>query len=257
LGAEALFGEKYGDVVRVVDMGGYSKEFCGGTHAKNTKDIIDYAVVSVESIGSGIFRVTSVTGSNVYDLVLSHLKNLESEYNILKDKALKIVEAAKAENISLTFNGTLNLTKDASYQIVLDYRKSLEVLKETVKELEKEYNRKKAQNALSNLSSYDKYISGNTLVTKVENINMDALKQLADALLNKMGNGIVFLASIIDNKLLFVCKNNIGLNSGALVKQAAIATGGNGGGRPDMATAGGKDITKVDEALDIVKKEIK
>ena len=257
LGAEALFGEKYGDVVRVVDMGGYSKEFCGGTHAKNTKDIIDYAVVSVESIGSGIFRVTSVTGSNVYDLVLSHLKNLESEYNILKDKALKIVEAAKAENIALTFNGTLNLTKDASYQIVLDYRKSLEALKETVKELEKEYNRKKAQNALSNLSSYDKYISGNTLVTKVENINMDALKQLADALLNKMGNGIVFLASIIDNKLLFVCKNNIGLNSGALVKQAAIATGGNGGGRPDMATAGGKDITKVDEALDIVKKETK
>lgn len=257
LGAEALFGEKYGDVVRVVDMGGYSKEFCGGTHAKNTKDIIDYAVVSVESIGSGIFRITSVTGTNVYDLVLSHLKNLESDYNILKDKALKIVEAAKAENIALTFNGTLNLTKDASYQIVLDYRKSLEALKETVKELEKEYNRKKAQNALSNLSSYDKYISGNTLVTKVENINMDALKQLADALLNKMGNGIVFLASIIDNKLLFVCKNNIGLNSGALVKQAAIATGGNGGGRPDMATAGGKDITKVDEALDIVKKEIK
>ena len=256
LGAEALFGEKYGEIVRVVDMT-YSKEFCGGTHAKNTKDIIDYAITSVESIGSGIFRVSAVTGDNVYNLVLNHLKNLENEYNTLKDKALKIVDVAKKENIDLAFKDTLNLTKEASYQIVLDYRKSLEELKNEVKELEKEYNRKKAQNALSNLSSYDKYISGNSLVTKVENINMDSLKQLADALLNKMGSGIVFLASIIDNKLLFVCKNNIGLNSGNLVKAAAIATGGNGGGRPDMATAGGKDISKVDEALDIVKKEIK
>ena len=256
LGAEALFGEKYGEIVRVVDMT-YSKEFCGGTHAKNTKDIIDYAITSVESIGSGIFRVSAVTGSNVYNLVLNHLKNLENEYKTIKDKALKLVETAKKENIDLAFKDTLNLTKEASYQIVLDYRKSLEELKNQVKELEKEYNRKKAQNALSNLSSYDKFISGNSLVTKVENINMDSLKQLADALLNKMGSGVVFLASIIDNKLLFVCKNNIGLNSGNLVKAAAIATGGNGGGRPDMATAGGKDISKVDLALDIVKKEIK
>ncbi|MCR5462367.1 MAG: alanine--tRNA ligase [bacterium] len=256
LGAEALFGEKYGEIVRVVDMT-YSKEFCGGTHAKNTKDIIDYAITSVESIGSGIFRVSAVTGDNVYNLVLNHLKNLENEYNTLKEKALKLVDLAKAENIDLVFSDTLNLTKEASYKIVLDYRKSLEELKNEVKELEKEYNRKKAQNALSNLSSYDKFISGNTLITKVENINMDSLKQLVDALLNKMGSGVVFLASIIDNKLLFVCKNNIGLNSGNLVKQAAIATGGNGGGRPDMATAGGKDISKVDIALDIVKKEIK
>ncbi|MBP5445237.1 MAG: alanine--tRNA ligase [Acholeplasmatales bacterium] len=256
LGAEALFGEKYGEVVRVVDMD-YSKEFCGGTHAKNTKDIIDYAITSVESIGSGIFRVSAVTGNNVYNLVLNHLKNLENEFNTLKDKALKIVEAAKNEGIDLTFDYKLNLTKDASYKLVLDYRKALEELKNLTKELEKEYNRKKAQQALSNLSSYDKYIEGNTLVTKVENVNMDSLKQLADALLNKMGNGIVFMASIIDNKLLFVCKNNIGKNAGELVKKAAMATGGNGGGRPDMATAGGKDINKVDEALSLVKDAIK
>ena len=97
--------------------------------------------------------------------------NLENEYNTLKEKALKLVDLAKAENIDLVFSDTLNLTKEASYKIVLDYRKSLEELKNEVKELEKEYNRKKAQNALSNLSSYDKFISGNTLITKVENIN--------------------------------------------------------------------------------------
>ena len=87
--------------------------------------------------------------------------------------------------------------------------------------------------------------------------SMDALKQLVDALLNKMNSGIVFIASIIDGKVLFVCKNNINLNAGALVKKAAIITGGNGGGRPDMANAGGKDITKVDEALDAIKDELK
>ena len=256
LGAEALFGEKYGEIVRVVDMG-YSKEFCGGTHASNTKDIIDYAITSVESIGSGIFRVSAVTGSNVYNLVLNHLKNLENEYEVLNDKALKLVEAAKNDGIDLVFNYKLNITKDASYKIVLDYRKTLEELKNITKELEKEYNRKKSQQALSNLSSYDKFIENDTLVAKVENISMDSLKQLADALLNKMGKGVVFLASVMDGKLLFVCKNNKGLHSGELVKEAAITTGGNGGGRPDMATAGGKDITKVDEALALIKNELK
>ena len=256
LGAEALFGEKYGEIVRVVDMG-YSKEFCGGTHASNTKDIIDYAITSVESIGSGIFRVSAVTGSNVYNLVLNHLKNLENEYEVLNDKALKLVEAAKNDGIDLVFNYKLNITKDASYKIVLDYRKAIEELKNITKELEKEYNRKKSQQALSNLSSYDKYIENDTLVAKVENISMDSLKQLADALLNKMGKGVVFLASVMDGKLLFVCKNNKGLHSGELVKKAAITTGGNGGGRPDMATAGGKDITKVDEALALIKNELK
>ena len=86
---------------------------------------------------------------------------------------------------------------------------------------------------------------------------MDALKHLVDALLNKLGSGIVFVASVVDDKLLFVCKNNIGLNAGLLVKKAAIITGGNGGGRPDMANAGGKDISKVDEAINAIKDELK
>ena len=256
LGAEALFGEKYGDVVRVVDMD-YSKEFCGGTHVKNTLDIIDYAITSVESIGSGIFRVTAVTGKNLYDKIIAQLSNLNAEIKLILEKANRVIEQAKNDNVTLDFNYNLNITKDASYQVVLDYRKSLEELKNAVKELEKEYNRKKAQQALSNLSAYDKYIEGNKLVCKVEGISMDALKQLADALLNKLGSGIIFIASTVDDKVYFVCKNNIGLNAGMLVKKAAIITGGNGGGRPDMANAGGKDITKVDEAINAIKDELK
>ena len=256
LGAEALFGEKYGEVVRVVDMD-YSKEFCGGTHVKNTKDIIDYAICSVESIGSGIFRVTAVTGANALNELKKHLINQENEIKMLKDKANKIIEAAKESNIDLVFNFDNKNYNEASYAVVIDYRKTLEELKNSVKELEKELNRKMAQNALSNLSSYDKFITGNKLICKVEGISMDALKQLVDALLNKMNSGIVFIASIVDDKVLFVCKNNIGLNAGALVKKAAIITGGNGGGRPDMANAGGKDITKVEDALNAIKDELK
>ena len=256
LGAEALFGEKYGDVVRVVDME-YSKEFCGGTHVKNTLDILDYAITSVESIGSGIFRVTAVTGKNIYDKIISQLSNLNAEIKLILEKASRVIEQAKNDNVTLDFNYNLNITKEASYQVVLDYRKTLEELKNSVKELEKEYNRKKAQQALSNLSAYDKFIEGNKLVCKVDGISMDALKQLADALLNKLGSGIIFIASTVDDKVYFVCKNNIGLNAGLLVKKAAIITGGNGGGRPDMANAGGKDITKVDEAINAIKDELK
>ena len=256
LGAEALFGEKYGDVVRVVDME-YSKEFCGGTHVKNTLDILDYAITSVESIGSGIFRVTAVTGKNIYDKIISQLSNLNAEIKLILEKASRVIEQAKNDNVTLDFNYNLNITKEASYQVVLDYRKALEELKNSVKELEKEYNRKKAQQALSNLSAYDKYICGNKLICKVDGISMDALKQLADALLNKLGSGIIFIASTVDDKVYFVCKNNIGLNAGLLVKKAAIITGGNGGGRPDMANAGGKDITKVDEAINAIKDELK
>ena len=256
LGAEALFGEKYGEVVRVVDMD-YSKEFCGGTHAKNTKDIIDYAITSVESIGSGIFRVTAVTGKNIDEKINALLHNQMKEYEVLVNKEKAIIDKAKEEGIDLGSGIIFVERSNGSYQLVLDIRREIEELKNQVKELEKEYNRKKSQQALSNLSSYDKFIENNTLVTKVENISMDSLKQLADALLNKMGSGVVFLASIMDGKLLFVCKNNIGIHSGDLVKKAAIATGGNGGGRPDMATAGGKDITKVDEALALIKNELK
>ena len=256
LGAEALFGEKYGDVVRVVDMD-YSKEFCGGTHVKNTLDIIDYAITSVESIGSGIFRVTAVTGKDLYNKIINQVQNLDAEIKLIMDKANRIILDAKEENINLDFNFKLNVTDKASYQVVLDYRRNLEELKNSVKDLEKEYNRKKAQQALSNLSEYDKFIDGNKLICKVSGISMDALKQLADALLNKLGSGIIFIASTIDDKVYFVCKNNIGLNAGQLVKKAAIITGGNGGGRPDMANAGGKDISKVDEAINAIKDELK
>ena len=255
LGAEALFGEKYGDVVRVVDMD-YSKEFCGGTHAKNTKDIIDYAITSVESIGSGIFRVTAVTGKNLNDKIMATLHNQMKEYETLTNKEKAIIEKAKSEGIDLGSGIVFLDRSENSYQLVIDIRKEIEELKNQVKELEKEYNRKKANQALSNLSIYDKYINGNSLVCKVENVSMDALKQLADALLNKMGSGVVFLASVIDSKILFVCKNNINLHAGNLVKMAAVATGGNGGGRPDMANAGGKDISKLDSALDLVKGEL-
>lgn len=255
-GAEALFGEKYGDVVRVVDMG-YSVEFCGGTHAKNTSDLKKFAILNVESIGSGIFRISGVTGPNAMDLVKSHALYLDNEINQIKDKAKSILSNAKEEKIDLSFDAIPKDDEAFGYQYLLNKKEELAKYKEAIKNLEKEYKRLKAKKALESLDSYDKFICGNTLVGKVMDVPVDVLKQIVDALLNKLTSGVVFLASVLDGKIIFVCKNNIGLNAGKLVKEAAIITGGNGGGKPDMAQAGGKDIARLDEALQKVKELLK
>lgn len=251
-GAEALFGEKYHDVVRVVNME-YSIEFCGGTHVKNTSDIKEFAVSGVESIGSGLFRITGVSGDNALEKLLNSLGNIKQEINTIIEKGNRIVEEAFKDGIELSFNYETKKYTKASYQIVIDTRKELEVLKEMVKNLEKDYRRKKQEKELNNLSIYDEYILDGKLICVVEDKDVDTIKALADALLNKMGKGLVFIASINDDKVVFVCKNNIGAHAGKLVKEAAMITGGNGGGRPDMASAGGKDITKVSEALNVVR----
>ena len=125
-----------------------------------------------------------------------------------------------------------------------------------VKNLTKEYNELNSKNALSNLSEYDQYIEGDKLVAVLNDYDSSLLKQLADALLNKMGKGVVFLANVSGDKIVFVCKQNASYNAGMLVKTAAIITGGNGGGKPDIAQAGGKDVTKLEEAILAVKKEL-
>lgn len=247
-GAEALFGEKYGNIVRVVDMS-CSIELCGGTHVSNTKDIKEFAITNVESIGSGLFRITGVTGEDVLSKVNKSFKNIINEIDMLENKGLRIKEEAANSNIDLNFEYKKKRFEKGSYRIYIDYQKEIISLKEKIKKLQAAYSQKKVNITLSDLSAYDKFIKKDKLVVKTNDLSMDIIKQLADALLNKMGSGLVFIANVTDEKIIFVCKNNIGLNAGQLVKKAAIATGGNGGGRKDMATAGGKDISKLDEVL--------
>lgn len=242
-GAEALFGEKYGSEVRVVDMG-YSIEFCGGTHVSNTADLKDFGILSVESIGSGLFRITAVTGSDIVSQYDEYCINQLQEANTILDKINKNIIEFKLDVELPKFD------KVKGYQYIINLRNYINNLKELSKQIEKEIAKKKSSEVLSDLAKFDSLIKDNKLVTKVLGIDGGNLKQLADALLNKIGKGVVFLASVVDDKIIFVSKNNINIHSGNLVKEACLITDGKGGGKPDMAQGGGKDISKLDEALE-------
>ena len=255
-GAMALFDEKYGDSVRVVTMGD-SKELCAGTHVANTKDIENFVIASVESIGSGIYRVLGYTGKNSMDSLKASLVNIYDDLNAVVEKTNNLL----ADYNTKGFKSNVVESKDynlqaTGYAYIIELRKRVLCAKEYLKNLTKEYNELNSKDALSSVSAFDQYVNGNTLVCKVENYDNGVLKQLADALLNKLGKGVVFLANVCDGKIVFVCKQNDKYNAGSLVKIAAVITGGNGGGKPDIAQAGGKDITKLDEALEAVKKEL-
>ena len=261
-GAQAAFGEKYGDVVRVVDMD-FSKELCGGTHVENTSDIVKFAVLSIESKGSGIFRIESLTGENVANGMSEHLNNIKEEITLFISKAREVVAKAKADNFELEMPNITIPAIMGSYKDIINYRNALEEARKTVKELEKAYdNMFRSKNSSSYKAYLDEVetINGiSVLVKRVDNVNNDVLKDIIDKVSAELGKCVIFFADVINNeKIIFVAKSKENAaNCGMLVKNAAIITGGNGGGRPDFAQAGGKDVSKLDEALQTIKGMIK
>jgi alanyl-tRNA synthetase len=251
-GAIAEFGEKYEDKVRMVNMK-YTVDLCGGTHVKNVGDIQDFAIKSISSIGSGIYRIEGVTNKAVADLS-DTLTGINQDIDNLIDKANKIIETAKAENIDVVFDFEPSIVKLGSYQDVINKRKLLHLAQTTVKELEKSYNKLKEQKSLEAVSDFSAFTYGNKIIGKVENVVGNALKQLVDDLASNLENGVVLLGSVVNEKVIFVCKSNSSeYNAGKLVKEAATICDGNGGGRPDFAQAGGKDVSKVDLAIERIK----
>ncbi len=255
LDAMALFGEKYGDFVRVIDME-VSKEFCAGTHVSNTKEIEKFQIVSIESIGSGIYRCLATTGHNAFETLKTYLDNYDKELMTIKTKGIQIVENAKAEGIELEFNDDYKITKEEGYAYVLDLKQHIQYVSNLVKNLDKEYSQEKSKNALSNLDSYEKQIENNNLFVTLGEMDTNILKDLAQALSNKYQLDVVFLTSLGSEKVSFVCKTNSKYNASNLVKIAASLCNGKGGGKPDIAQAGGKDLDKVDEAIKAVKESL-
>lgn len=259
LGVQAVFGEKYGNVVRVVDMD-FSKELCGGTHVSNTGEINNFTILNIESKGSGIFRITAATGNRVQEALKEELSSTVKEINMLENKAKEILEVAKQKNIDLVFENIDKPELVNSYQSIINYRQYIEVLKEQVKNLDKAFNKQVKE---QNIVSLDKFLENvleingiNVIIDKVEGLDISLAKDLADRLSDKLGNSIIVLA-IVSDKVVFIVKSKVKeVNAGAIAKMAAIATSGNGGGRPDFAQAGGKDVSKVEEALNLVKEEI-
>lgn len=239
MGVVGLFEDKYKDEVRVLKMGDYSKELCGGTHVFNTANIGMFKIVSESSIASGVRRIEAITGEGVYD----YLNRMEEEINEISN----VLRANK--------NNILEKVK---------------ILTEDIKEKEKEIESLKSKMASSiadEILSTKVDIEGITLVaSKVDNLDMNGLRNLGDEIRNRLGSGVVVLGSIQNNKLSFVTMatkdlTDKGIHAGNIIKEVAGRTGGGGGGRPDMAQAGGKDITKIDEALsiapDLIRSQIK
>ncbi len=226
-GAMALFGEKYGEKVRVVSMGDFSKEFCGGTHVKNTADIAAFKILSESGVAAGVRRIEALTGDNV----LKYYENLEAELNAA-------AKAAKTSPASLS-------DKIAQMQEEI---KALKSENESLKS-------KAAKDAMGDVMDAVEEVCGvKLLATSVPGVDMNGLRDLGDDLKNKLGEGVIVLASDCDGKVnLVVMATESALSKGAhagnLIKAIAPKVGGGGGGRPNMAQAGGKNPAGIADAI--------
>ena len=227
MGAIGLFEDKYHGEVRVLSMGDYSRELCGGTHVSNTSEISMFKILSESGISNGIRRIESITGPAV-------LKYL----NELKDEQEDIAKELKSNREEILQKIKLNIKS----------------LKEANKEIEK-LEHDMAKDQISGLLDSVKNKNGiNYVIKKFDGVDVNTLRDLADEVRNKVGSVVVLFATVNDGKLNFICAVSKDLvekkiAAGKLIKEIAKVAGGGGGGRPDMATAGGKDIAKVEEAL--------
>ena len=227
-GAIALFGEKYGDRVRVVNMGdGYSVEFCGGTHVKNTADIKAFKIISETGIAAGVRRIEALTGDNV----LAYYAKIEDQLN-------EAARMAKTEPAKLADR--------------------IRSLLDEVKELHAENGRLKDQIAKSEVADVMKDVveagSFKVLPVAVKDVDVNALRTLSDDLKAKIGSGVVILASDLGEKVSLIVSATddavkAGAHAGKIIKEAAGLVGGGGGGRPNMAQAGGKNSAGIPDAL--------
>lgn len=227
MGAVALFGEKYGEQVRVVKIGNYSLELCGGTHVGRTSEIGIFRFTGESGIGAGLRRVEAVTGEAVLEVLDRERAELEEAATLLKVPALGVVRRVEA---------------------------LLSQLKEMEKELTSLRHRL-ASYEVDKLMSQVKEVNGvRVLPARVQVANADALREMADLVRAKLGSGVVVLGSASDGRVNFVAmasKDVVakGVHAGNLLREVARIAAGGGGGRPDMAQAGGKDPSKLEQAL--------
>lgn len=226
MGAIGLFEDKYKENVRVVSIGDYSKELCGGCHVNSSSDILIFKIVSESSVSAGVRRIEAITGKKVYDLLQNQKEGLNQIAN------------------------SLNAREDQIIQKITSLKEELENQKDEIKRL-KSSSIKDVYNDLVN--SVEEKDDINLLVHKFENASMDELRDYENRLKNNYDNLILVFASVIDEKIIFTVSVDDSLtdkyDAGRIVRQISQITGGNGGGKKNFAQAGGKDISKVDEAL--------
>lgn len=227
-GAMALFGEKYGDSVRVVTMGDFSKELCGGTHVSNTGSILVFKIVSETGVAAGVRRIEALTGKGVF----RYYEELEKELN-------QAARTAKTEPAQLSSR--------------------IESLQEEIKTLQSENEKLKnrlAKDALGDVMNQVTEVKGvKLLAARVDGVDVNSLRNLGDQLKDKLGEGVVILASAAEDKVNLIAMATDsaikqGAHAGNLIKVLAVLVGGGGGGRPNMAQAGGKNPAGIDSLIE-------
>lgn len=231
MGAVALFDEKYGDKVRIVKMGNYSIELCGGTHLSNTSQVQIFKIVSEGGIASGVRRIEAITGEAAFKNIKNTYKAMDEVANMLKTIPSNVLDKLKN---SLEENKSLS-KKIESLKAKMAVSKVDDIIKDVV--------------TMNDLS---------LVVKQIDGLEVNDMRNLCDEIKNKItGDVLIVLGTVKNDKVNFVASatkplTKKGIHAGNIIREVAKATGGGGGGRPDMATAGGKDPSKVKEALDLV-----
>lgn len=234
-GAKALFNEKYGDTVRVVCMGDFSKEFCGGTHISNTGLINSFKIVSEAGVAAGVRRIEALTGNGVF----AYYKDIEKKYN-------DICKAAKATPANVE-------------EKIAHMQAEIKALNSEIESLKN----KAANEALGDVLNQVEEVKGvKFLAVKLNDVDMNELRNLSDDLKSKLGSGVVVIASAMGSdkvNLIVTATEDIvkaGVHAGNIVKAAAPCVGGGGGGRPNMAQAGGKNPAGIEKAFETAKETL-
>ncbi|MGN7311741.1 alanine--tRNA ligase [Alkalicoccobacillus gibsonii] len=236
MGAMALFGEKYGDTVRVVQVGDYSLELCGGIHVQNTAEIGQFKIVSETGIGAGVRRIEAVTGKAAYLYVQEQLDILQEAATLVKAKSVRDVPA-RIDSVLMQMKAVQRENESLSAKV--------------------------GNMEASNLTDSVMDVNGvSVLAKKVNARDMDALRTIMDKLKQETESGILVLGAETGGKVSIVAavtKDLIdqGFHAGKIVKEVATRCGGGGGGRPDMAQAGGKNPDQLDSALEFVAEYVK
>lgn len=228
LGAIALFGEKYGDMVRVVSVGDYSVEFCGGTHLTNSAQCGLFKIISESGVAAGVRRIEAVTGKGVLNYIANNDKLIANTAAALKTNLLNEIDK-KAENV-MTENRELEKQIDG-------------------------FKEKMAAAKVNNIMAGIKHIGDiNLLTAQVDGMGADEMKSMADKVKAEVENSVAVMGALTDGKITFVAMASNGavkkgVHCGNIIKEITAIAGGRGGGKPDMAQGGGQDASKIDDAL--------
>ncbi len=261
-GAVALFEEKYHSQVRVVTIAD-SVELCGGTHINHLSELEKFAIKSIETKGNNVYRIEATTATNIERELFLAIKPYNDGMIKLLQKAKKIVEEAAKDGLQLTFDVHLDHENPTSYKDVIFNRNELEYVKRVVMELEKEYYEVKLKKTLANLNLFEEKaeeIKGiTTIIMTVNNYDLKILKEIVNTLSNKFKKSFLFIANINGQNVNYLAKlkgDIKGINCGELVKKAALASNGKGGGSHTYAQGGGTSIANLNNIIEKVKEVV-